>query len=68
MDELIALVVEKTGISEQMAQTAVDTVLSFLKEKLPDPIASQIDNVINGIDADDVGNALNALGGLLGKK
>jgi len=68
MDELIALVVEKTGISEQMAQTAVDTVLSFLKEKLPDPIASQIDNVINGIDADDVGNALNALGGLFGKK
>ena len=68
MDELIALVVEKTGISEQMAQTAVETVLEFLKEKLPDPIASQVDNVINGFDADAAGNVLNTLGGLFGKK
>jgi hypothetical protein len=48
MDELVSLVVEKTGISEEQAQGAVDTVLDYLKEKLPAPIAGQIDNFIAG--------------------
>ena len=47
MDELIKQVVSKTGISEDQARTAVTTVLGFVKDKLPAPIASQIDNAIN---------------------
>ncbi len=48
MDELIKQVTAKTGISEEQARTAVDTVVGFLKNKLPAPIAGQIDNAIGG--------------------
>ena len=48
MDELVKQVTEKTGISEDQARTAVSTVLSFLKDKLPAPIAGQVDGLISG--------------------
>ncbi len=48
MDELIKQVATKTGISEDQARTAVDTVVGFLKNRLPEPIAGQLDNVISG--------------------
>jgi len=51
MDELIKQVSDRTGISLDQARTAVDTVLGFLKNKLPAPIAGQIDNVVGGGDA-----------------
>ncbi len=62
MDELVKLVVQKTGISEDQARQAVTVVLGFLKERLPAPIASQIDGVLNN------SGAVGALGGLFGKK
>ena len=72
MDELIKLVTKKVGISEAQAKQAVDTVIGFLKKKLPKPIASQIDGVLSGIKADDVGKKIGevtqGLGGLLGRK
>ena len=67
MDELVKLVVEKTGVSEEQARVAVDTVLGFLKDKLPDPIAGRLDDVIEGADG-GLGNIAKSLGGLLGKK
>ena len=48
MDELVKLVSQKTGISEQQAKAAVETVLTFLKQKLPAPIAGQIDGLLKG--------------------
>lgn len=48
MEELVKQVAAKTGISEENARTAVTTVLGFLKDKLPAPIAGQIDNVVGG--------------------
>ena len=48
MEELIKRITEKTGISEDQARTAVTTVSGFLKEKLPAPIAGQVDNVLSG--------------------
>lgn len=65
MDELIKLVVQKTGISEQQAKTAVETVLTFLKQKLPAPVGSQIDGFLSGNQASDV---IKGLGNLLGGK
>ena len=68
MDELIKQVVSKTGISEDQARTAVTTVLGFVKDKLPAPIASQIDTAITG-EGGGVGGTLGDLaskaGGLL---
>lgn len=68
MDELIKQVVSRTGISEEQARTAVTTVLGFVKDKLPAPIASQIDSAITG-EGGGVGGTLGDLaskaGGLL---
>jgi len=43
MDELVALVSKKTGLSTVMAQLAVNTVIDFIKKKLPAPVAAQVD-------------------------
>jgi uncharacterized protein (DUF2267 family) len=61
MEELVKLVSKKTGISEELAEKAVKVVLDYLKDKLPDPIASQLDAVLEG------GGLADMLGGLLGK-
>ncbi|MFO7323668.1 MAG: hypothetical protein DIU68_018220 [Chloroflexota bacterium] len=61
MDELVKLVASKTGLSEDLARTAVNTVLDFLKQRLPEPLAGQIDSVIAGGGASTGG-----LGGILG--
>jgi hypothetical protein len=69
MDELIKLVVQKTGISEAMAKSAVETVIGYLKKQLPAPIAGQIDNVLGGAGSlGGLGDVAQGLGGLLGKK
>jgi len=48
MEGLIKLVAERTGLSEDVAQVAVDTVIEHLKGQLPAPLASQIDNLLSG--------------------
>jgi hypothetical protein len=70
MDEVIQRLIEKTGLPEDKARMAVDTVVNFLKEKLPGPVAAQIDGLIAG-DSGMSGNAgemAAGLGGLFGKK
>ncbi len=68
MDELIKQVSEKTGLSEEKSKIAVETVLNYLKDKLPDPIAGQIDNVLGGGEAGGLGDLAGGLGGLFGNK
>jgi uncharacterized protein (DUF2267 family) len=68
MDELIKLVTQKVGISEAQAKQAVETVLGFLKDKLPAPVAGQIEGVLGGGEMPDVGGIGKKLGGLFGKK
>ncbi len=46
-EQVINLIVKKTGISQENAQKAVLVVLDFLKTKLPMPIASQVDSFLN---------------------
>ena len=66
MDELIKIVSEKTGLPQEQAKMAADAVLGFLKERLPAPIAGQIDGVLSG-KGPDLGAAAGALGGLFGR-
>ncbi len=63
MDELIKQISQKTGISADQAKQAVTMVLDFLKQRLPTPIAAQIDAVLAG-GMPNLGN----VGGLFGKK
>lgn len=48
MDELVRLVSKKAGLSQTQAETAVQTVLDFIKQKLPSSIANQLDNILEG--------------------
>ena len=47
MKELINVIVQKTGISEENAQKAVQVVLGFLKAKLPAQVAAQLDSFLS---------------------
>jgi len=67
MDELIKQVTAKTGISEEQARTAVTTVIGFLKNKLPAPIAGQLDGVLGGEGSSaggELGDLASKAGGL----
>ena len=72
MEELIKQVTERTGISEQQARGAVETVLGFLKNRLPEPIAGQLDGLVSGAGgaaggiAGAAGDVLGGLGGMFG--
>ena len=48
MDELVNLVVQKTGISQDDARKAVEVIMNELKTKLPGPISSHIDSFLSG--------------------
>jgi nucleoid DNA-binding protein len=48
MEALIKMVVEKTGISQDQATSAVNTVVDFLKDKLPAGIGQHLDSFVNG--------------------
>ena len=65
MEELVALVVEKTGLTEKQAESAVEVVLGFIKDKLPSVVGGQIDALLEG--KGDLGAAADALGSLFGK-
>ena len=65
MNELVNLIVRKTGISAATAQTIVNLVIGFLKKKLPAPIGSQIDKILSNDSA--VKTAENVLGNLASK-
>ncbi len=65
MDQLVKMVQDKTGISEKDARTAVNTVVGYLKDKLPPQIAGQLDAVMAG---KDVSGMADKLGGMFGGK
>jgi hypothetical protein len=70
MDELVKLVAKRVGIPEAQAKQAVETVVGFLKEKLPAPLAGQIDSAIgdSGAVKKGVEGLAKGLGGVLGGK
>ncbi len=69
MEALVNLVSEKTGISPELAQKAVDVTLNFLKDKLPAPVAEQIDGLMSGEGGGGVlGGLAKGLGGIMGKE
>ncbi len=66
MNELVNIIVKKTGIPEATAQIIVRLVIDYLKKKLPAPVGSQIDALLS--NDGNVKAAENLIGGLLSKK
>ena len=72
MEELVKQIVAKTGISEAQARSAADTVVGFLKAKLPESIgghlAAALGSAASALGGVDLGSVAQGLGGLFGKK
>jgi hypothetical protein len=65
MDTLVKLVTQRTGISEDKARTAVDTVVGFLKERAPAGLSSQIDGLLSGQAGSGAGGLASGVGSML---
>lgn len=66
MNELIEQLKSRVGLDDQKAQSAANTVIEFIKQRLPEPAKSQLDSVISGQGG--VEGITEKLGGILGKK
>lgn len=64
MDELIQQIQQRTGISADQARTAAETAVSFLKDRLPEPVRGQIDGLLGGQGTDGGSNPLGGFGNL----
>ena len=68
MEEIIQLVVEKTGISEDKARTAVETVISQLSKRMDGPLAAQLQGMLGGKTGEGaLGAVSRGVGGMLNK-
>jgi hypothetical protein len=65
MDEIVKAISEKTGLPETQARQAAETVIEMLKDKLPAPLAGQLDGLIDG-KGGGLGDVAKTLGGLFG--
>ena len=68
MNELVQKLMGNANIDEATAKKVIAIVKEFLDDKLPSPIDKKVANVLDGIDAEDVGNILGKAKGLFGKK
>jgi hypothetical protein len=67
VDELIKTVTEKAGINPEQAKSAVNTVLEFIKAKMPG-IGEQVAGFLKGGGGDGGGGGVgDAIGNLRGK-
>jgi hypothetical protein len=66
MDELVKLIVKKTGIPEATAQMVVKIVVDYIKKKLPAPLGAQVDGLLNNAAA--IQTAQNVIGNLMAAK
>lgn len=64
MDELVNTLSQKTGLPEDKARVAVETVVNYIKSKLPESVAGQVDSALTG----EGGSISERLGGIFGKK
>ncbi len=63
MNELLKKLSEKYGLSEQQSYEAFKMVLSFLKDELPDPAGTQLNELLITMESKDTpGNAIKDLG------
>jgi len=67
MDELVNMIVKKTGIPKETAEMVVNIVIQHLKDKLPDTFDALVDKVlVAGHDGKlDASDAMDLLGGFM---
>lgn len=66
MDELIQQLKSRVGLDDNKAQSAAQTVIDYLKQRLPGPVAGELDKVVSGTGgAQEIESKVE---GFLGKK
>ena len=68
MDELANVIAQKTGLSPEQAKAAAQAAVDFMMTKLPGPLGEQVKSALGGGGAAAFGDAVQGLGGMLGKK
>ncbi len=69
MNELVNLIVKKTGIPQATAQNVVNVVVDYLKKKLPAPVGAQIDGLLsNDANVQQAENIVGNIAAKFGKK
>jgi hypothetical protein len=48
MNELIQQLKSRVGLDDEKANSAAQTVIEFLKQRLPAPVAGQLDSALSG--------------------
>lgn len=48
MDELTEAIAQKTGLPEAKARQAAEVAVNFIKARLPQPMATQVEAVLQG--------------------
>ncbi len=68
MQDLINKLTEKVGLDADQAKGAVDTVMEFVKSKLPDGLADKVDDMFGGAEGEKVefGGIMDSLMGMFG--
>jgi hypothetical protein len=71
MDQLVNQVAERTGITHDQARQAGETVVNFLRSRLPAPLAGRIDGLLGAANssnlAQQAAQAFGGSGGMFGK-
>ena len=55
MDELKNQLMEKLGLDEGVSSQAIELVLGYVKDKLPDNVSGLVDSALSGEDRLQVG-------------
>lgn len=66
--ELVRMVAERTGIPEDKARSAAETVLGYLKDKVPEPLARQLDGIVGGDSGQGSTSGLGSMASNIGSK
>ena len=65
MNELIEQLKSRVGLDDNKANSAVQIVVGYLKQRLPAPISGQIENALSGEGGQGI---TGAIGDVFGKK
>lgn len=68
MKELITQLSKKTGLPEAQARQAAEFVIRFIKDRLPAPIASQVDAAVAAGGGADIPGISSKITGMFGGK
>ncbi len=66
MNELIEQLKSRVNLNDDQARSAAETVINYLKQRLPAPVANQLDSVIAGQGGAE--GIAGKVGDFLGKK